>query len=641
MFRTVYEVVTMSLDQSYSMEPLSLFGSYHRIHDSNILIAQIVNDLTGVKQQDVDEKLYFHSLNNRLEDLLHYLYDLKSGNKNLSDDLKTLIANESLVEENCGSLFQELDSMILYLSEENHCKTIEEIEIKSFDEQTELTNRIQTSFLDILNSYNEKHRTLFYLINQLDNDLNKIHLGLGISNDQIKSYGDDYREELIRFSCYLSEWTQMALDRQHLLNEIQLLKKHHNLRLRSYQEEINEWNRLLNSLLQESRYFHQNSLETMKQQLQIDYEQMLKEQQTHVEIVLTRKFKSISNKIYMNLDERQYQEHILHFENLLDEHTKEYDSLESDYRILAEKIQHKRWALVDLENQAKLQARRRSEQHARLEHDINLALAEYYELKDQLDQLIYTIRFDIDQELKIYEVLLNSLYQKENDCLSQNGSNLSQLYRPSITRTADIDHTLDFRRSSMLRDNISITLDENISRDQYETQKNTIDQSQMVKMPTARSFAHEMSENQQKCMNMNQNDQESLELDENYIQSIVHCKRKYKGKIIIKIANVQGGFVEIENIGNRLQNLTGWLIERIVDGRRISYTFPEFQLGSNKTVRIYGKSYYQNSLSTANDSDFQLIATNFHDWDTGQHIRTELFNCNHIVRALFEQTADY
>ncbi|CAF4418510.1 unnamed protein product, partial [Rotaria magnacalcarata] len=71
----------------------------------------------------------------------------------------------------------------------------------------------------------------------------------------------------------------------------------------------------------------------------------------------------------------------------------------------------------------------------------------------------------------------------------------------------------------MLSDNISITLNENISRDQYETQKNTIDQSQMVKMPTTRSFAHEMSEHQQKCMNMNQNDQESLELDENYIQS--------------------------------------------------------------------------------------------------------------------------
>ncbi|CAF5123643.1 unnamed protein product, partial [Rotaria socialis] len=77
----------------------------------------------------------------------------------------------------------------------------------------------------------------------------------------------------------------------------------------------------------------------------------------------------------------------------------------------------------------------------------------------------YTIRFDIGQELKIYEVLLNSLYRKENDCLSQNGSNLSQLDRPSITRTADIDHTLDYRHPSMLSDNISITLDENISRD--------------------------------------------------------------------------------------------------------------------------------------------------------------------------------
>ena len=112
------------------------------------------------------------------------------------------------------------------------------------------------------------------------------------------------------------------------------------------------------------------------------------------------------------------------------------------------------------------------------------------------------------------------------------------------------------------------------------------------------------------------------------------------GKILIKFADLEGVFVDIANIGNNLQDLTGWFIERTVDGRRINYTFPDFQLHPHTTVRIYGKSHHQTSISTTDDSDFQLIAPNVHDWDTGQHIRTELFNRNHIARALFEQIKD-
>jgi hypothetical protein len=96
--------------------------------------------------------------------------------------------------------------------------------------------------------------------------------------------------------------------------------------------------------------------------------------------------------------------------------------------------------------------------------------------------------------------------------------------------------------------------------------------------------------------------------------------------------------VEIENNGNQSRDLTGWYIQRIVDGRRINYTFPVFELDSHKTVRIYGNSYQQSSISNEDDSYLQLIAPNFSDWDVGREMQTELFNRDDISKALFEQT---
>jgi hypothetical protein len=110
------------------------------------------------------------------------------------------------------------------------------------------------------------------------------------------------------------------------------------------------------------------------------------------------------------------------------------------------------------------------------------------------------------------------------------------------------------------------------------------------------------------------------------------------GNILIKFVDVNGHFVEIENTGNQSRDLTGWYIERIVDGRRINYTFPVFELDSHKTVRIYGNYHQQSSLLNEDDSYLQLIASNFYDWDTGREMHTELFNRDNIGKALFEQT---
>lgn len=112
-------------------------------------------------------------------------------------------------------------------------------------------------------------------------------------------------------------------------------------------------------------------------------------------------------------DERRRREEAQRFESRLDECTNEYDRLQHDYRILAEEIQHKRRTLQDLENELRNKNRKHSEQHANLEHDTDLLRTEYYGLKDELDKLAYTLRFSIEEELRVYEALLNSFQRKK------------------------------------------------------------------------------------------------------------------------------------------------------------------------------------------------------------------------------------
>lgn len=112
----------------------------------------------------------------------------------------------------------------------------------------------------------------------------------------------------------------------------------------------------------------------------------------------------------------------------------------------------------------------------------------------------------------------------------------------------------------------------------------------------------------------------------------------FLGNILIKFVDVSGRFVEIENTGNQTRDLTGWRIERTVDGRRIHYTFPNFELDAHKIVRIYGSYHQRSSSLPTDDSYLELIALNFYDWDTGRQMCTELFNCDNIGKALFEQT---
>jgi hypothetical protein len=288
----------MALIQRYSTELSAYAGTNHNESTS---ISQIVNNVAVIKRQDENEKHYFNSLNDRLEEFLRSLNDLELANKNLRDELNLLITSWGIGGENRIRFLQELDVLIQQLSQQNLRKVITLVETRIFEELARLTDRITSIFLDVFNSYEDKNQILFDLIKQLDDEFYKIQIRLNISNAQIKSHDDDYQKELTKFRSYLSEWSQIALDKQNLLNEIQTFKEYYNLRLAYNQEEINEWKRLLNHISQESNNFYRDYLETIKQQIQIDYEQMAKEQQDDVEFELKTRLKEIQEKIQLGL----------------------------------------------------------------------------------------------------------------------------------------------------------------------------------------------------------------------------------------------------------------------------------------------------------------------------------------------------
>lgn len=107
---------------------------------------------------------------------------------------------------------------------------------------------------------------------------------------------------------------------------------------------------------------------------------------------------------------------------------------------------------------------------------------------------------------------------------------------------------------------------------------------------------------------------------------------------MIKFVDVTGRFVEIENTGGQSRDLTGWCVERTVDGERIRYTFPSFQLNGRQSVRIYGNADQTDSRISLDDSYLTLIAPNLPSWGIGRRMRTELFNRENVGKALFEQT---
>lgn len=184
------------------------------------------------------------------------------------------------------------------------------------------------------------------------------------------------------------------------------------------------------------------------------------------------------------------------------EHTKEYDHLQSDYRTLAEEIQRKRRILQDLENEARNKGRKHAEQHARLQRETDLTRDEYYIIKDELDKLAYTLRFSIEEELKIYEALLNSLDRQKTIRPSTNESTGFQLSKTAITRTSDIDDSA-----------------------KYNIARSMLGESQTKTTTTTRTTKRTTHDTDRQIIQ-----KDIPELDEKYMQSKIRITRKYKGK---------------------------------------------------------------------------------------------------------------
>jgi len=305
----------MALIQRYTTELSTYAGTNRQISEDTQSVEHVLNDIANIKRQDEDEKRYLHSLNDRLEELLRSLDELEIANEKLRDDLNFLITSWGIDGENRAQFLQELDQIIQRLSEQNRRKIIFLAEAKIFDEQTQLIDRVSVVFIDVINLYRDKCQIIFDLTNELEEELRKIRLRLDISNAQVKSRDDDYQKELAKFRSYLIEWSQHALDKQYVLNEIQSLKERYNLRVAYNQEELHEWQRLLNRISQESKNYYRDYLDTIKQQIQMDYEQMAKDQQMDVEIQLKTRLKEIQEKIQMGLpiDENGSISNLIHF----------------------------------------------------------------------------------------------------------------------------------------------------------------------------------------------------------------------------------------------------------------------------------------------------------------------------------------
>lgn len=287
----------MALIQRYTTELSTQTSINRQAHGAGQSLEHVLHDVATIKRHDEDEKRYLHTLNDRLENLLRHLDQLEIDNKKLRDDLNALITSWGIGGENRARFLEELNEIIRRLSEENRRKIIFQAEAKIFDEQTQITERVSVVFIDLLNLYRDKCQVLFDLTHELEEELRKIHIRLDVSNAQLHSHDGDYQKELTKFRTYLAEWSQLALDKQHLLNDIQSLKERYNLRLAYNQEEINEWQRLLNRISQESKNFYRDYLDTIKQQIQLDYEKMAKEQQLEVELELQGRLKEIQDKI--------------------------------------------------------------------------------------------------------------------------------------------------------------------------------------------------------------------------------------------------------------------------------------------------------------------------------------------------------
>ncbi|CAF0750941.1 unnamed protein product [Didymodactylos carnosus] len=653
----VYCTILMALVQRFT----STVSAQHTAGGTYDLIsgdgtANVLKDIATVQNRDLMEKQQLNSLNDRLEDLIGYLDGLEAANKQLSDDIHSLIDSWGITGENRFRLLQDLDQVLSRLKDTNRNKIILNVESKIFDEQAEILNRISAMYMDVLNLYQEKYSIIKDLQGELEDEFRKIQHRLQLSDEQVKKLDQDYRAELEKFRQYMIEWSKIALEKQQIVNEIQSLKEQYNLKMALNHEEILEWQRLLQRFSHDSTNYYKDSLETIKQQIYNDYEQMAKEQHLEIEQTLKTRLSEIQEKVSRGLPmsdqgEQKRLEQSNRFESKLEESQHEHDHWNNEYRRLLEDTQRKRRQLQDLESEQNSQQQKDHNQHERLKQTTNTLKEEYYQMKDELDRLAYSLRFSVEEELKIYEALLNSLHRKKDERINlnqrriitsgsttieqqehdrniptirieePNGTNRWQfdtLSRHSSTQSGDKD------RLASTSSNYAEQYKSKTDMEKYDFEQNITDKNKTT-TTTVRQFIHVTPQPVSHTLS---------EIDEELLQKKVHITRKYKGTILIKFVDVSGRFVEIENMGDYPRDLTDWYIIRDVDGRRFEYNFPVYELEQHTSVRIYG-NYHRPSNDITNEP--QLI-TKFHDWGNGRSMETRLYSKDNKEKAFFEQT---
>ena len=257
--------------------------------------------LASLKRNDDDEKRYLKSLNDRLQNLLGSLSHLELINKKLRDEFNTIVIHWDLTEER-RRLMEELETTTQQLSVRHRQKVFAEAEAKVFNEQTLLTDRVTAVLIDVLHFYTDQIDIFQDLIHELEIEYQQIQKRLTWSSAQVQSVDDDYQKELSKFRSYLAEWSKLVLEKNILVNEIQSLRERFNFRLACNQEELNEWKRLLTRISHDSKNFYRDYLDTVKEQIRMDYQQMAKDQQKDLDLQLSTRLKEIEEQLTLKFD---------------------------------------------------------------------------------------------------------------------------------------------------------------------------------------------------------------------------------------------------------------------------------------------------------------------------------------------------
>ena len=102
-----------------------------------------------------------------------------------------------------------------------------------------------------------------------------------------------------------------------------------------------------------------------------------------------------------------------------------------------------------------------------------------------------------------------------------------------------------------------------------------------------------------------------------------------------------GSYIVVQNTSSSNkhdQNMTGWLIKKTIDDKKLIYEFPDnFILKSRTPVRILARNTSKKLVSSSKDGMIYLVADNIITWGTGTNIITRLIDDEGKEQAIYTQ----